>query len=105
MKTFCKILLVLSFILAVFATMILINEAKAAVSWTILDKTAAPVMMLGFECSGENAEEIATECRAELVKVCPNGGLMSPIKASPEGYYPPTILFVVKCDITHDDSI
>lgn len=81
------------------------NAANAAVSYTIIDKTEAPVLVLGFECSGENPEAIATECRAELMKVCPNGGMMSPIAASPNGYSPPTIRFAVKCDVTHKDQI
>lgn len=89
----------------VLAFILTVENADAAVSWTVLDKTEAPVVMFGFECSGENAEAIAAECRAELINVCPNGGLMSPIQASPEGYSPPTIRFVVKCDITHEDSI
>lgn len=50
-----------------------------------------------MHCTGDTVEDLVSECKAAMKKLCPSGGWLSDVEENPADAIPREILFTLKC--------
>lgn len=92
---FLAVMAILAAVLGLWAN----NRAQASdvVSLQVLDDSHPPLIVARLTCESSDTEELIGQCRAALLKLCPDGGTLSDLEESAQGVLPARIAFTATC--------